>query len=113
MTSRYGRAWLAIVSLAVVACSPGTDQQAAAAGASAGNGNRPQPSLSIAGVSADEGDSGATPFNFRVALSAATDDTVRVRYRTEAGSATAVRVTPVESRPPRGPPAPAERACAA
>ena len=45
--------------------------------------------LAVADVSADEGDTGTTAFEFRVTLAPASTETVRVRYRTDAGSAVA------------------------
>jgi len=51
--------------------------------------NDPTPSLSINDVSAAEGDSGTTSFNFTVSLSAASGQTVTVNYATADNSATA------------------------
>jgi hypothetical protein len=53
------------------------------------NDDASTPSLSISNVSATEGDSGSKQFNFIVALSAATTNTVTVQYATANGSATA------------------------
>ena len=49
----------------------------------------PVPSLSLAGVTADEGNSGTTPFAFAVTLSAPSSEEVRVAYATSTGSAAA------------------------
>jgi hypothetical protein len=79
--NRSGPVLLAFASLALGACSPDTADNTAPAQ------SRPQSQLAIADVSADEGHSGTTPFRFRVTLAPATDREVRVRYRTEAGTA--------------------------
>lgn len=47
----------------------------------------PAPSLSIAGVSAGEGDSGTTPFDFVVTMSEAAGSTVTVNWQTNDGTA--------------------------
>ena len=49
----------------------------------------PQPSISINSVSANEGNSGTTPFAFTVSLSAASGQTVTVNYFTADGTASA------------------------
>lgn len=49
----------------------------------------PTPSLSVNSVSANEGNSGLTPFNFTVTLSAAASNTVTVNYATANGTAIA------------------------
>jgi hypothetical protein len=48
----------------------------------------PTPSVSIAGVSRPEGDSGPTPFTFTLTLSIATSQTVTVHWKTADGTAT-------------------------
>jgi CSLREA domain-containing protein len=52
-------------------------------------GGPPLPTLSINNVSANEGNSGTTPFTFTVTLSAASASTVTVGYATADGTATA------------------------
>jgi hypothetical protein len=52
-------------------------------------GSTALPSLSINNVSANEGNSGTTPFTFTVTLSAASTSTVTVAYATADGTATA------------------------
>lgn len=55
----------------------------------AAGGPPPLPTLSISGVSANEGNAGNTPFTFTVTLSAASATPVTVSYATADGSATA------------------------
>jgi len=55
------------------------------------------PMLSIAGVSAAEGDSGATDFNFPVTLSASSATDVTVQYGTAPGTADASDYTPASA----------------
>ena len=50
------------------------------------------PTINVANVTANEGNSGTTPFTFTVSLSAASPQTVRVGYTTANGSATAGQV---------------------
>ena len=49
----------------------------------------PLPVVSIGNVTANEGNSGTTPFTFTVSLSAASTQTVTVAYATANGTATA------------------------
>ena len=51
--------------------------------------NDPTPSITIAGVSAAEGNSGTTPFNFTVSLSNPSSSTITVNYATVNGAAIA------------------------